>query len=815
MSLAAGDRLGTYEVLGPLGAGGMGMVYRARDVQLHRIVALKVLGDARASDPQYRHRFEEEARSASILNHPNIVTIYGVGEQEGVAYIAMELVEGTTLRQMLAGGPLSMSDTLDLAGQLADALVVAHDAGIVHRDLKPENVMVTPDGRAKVLDFGLARRQLAADDADGNAPETMLQTGGGVILGTVGYMSPEQATGRPVGPVSDQFAFGAIVYEMVSGRRAFVGATQIETLSAILRDEPVPIHTLRSGVSRLLQDTVARCLAKDPVDRFPTTRDLRLHLRDVRMHWVGSESAATQAPGTVTPAVPSGPSTEVEVASTRGLSRRQLIVLGGSALTTAGLSAAGWRWWPRATRERSIAVLPFENAARDEDADYLCDGITESLIHLIARLPALKVMARSTVFNFKGKTSDPRDIGRRLGVETVLTGAVTRRAGRVLVSAELVDVASGAALWGERYDRPASEVLAVQEEIASAIVEEGIRLRLSGEERRQLVRRPTNDPEAYELFMRAAPFLGQDTEDGYLAARRLLQRALERAPDFALAHVRFASTYGLMAIDGYERPSGAMPVMGQHLRRGLELEPDLPDGHLGLASFLFLFNWDWAGAEREWDVALRSRGGDIDPEMLRPWALERWALGHSADALRIIRQARAMDPISIVFTLAEADYLLHTAQFDTAAAGYQKTIDEVPTDPRAYFGLAEVRRSQGRFDEAIDARRGGHRAAGDDSLNQVLAAARGEAGYTAIEAAGARQQLKALQTRQASAAYVSPLDFARAHAQLGEADKALELLPAAFADRAPGLVFLQVDRSWDAVRTDPRFATAVRKVGLA
>jgi tetratricopeptide (TPR) repeat protein len=368
-------------------------------------------------------------------------------------------------------------------------------------------------------------------------------------------------------------------------------------------------------------------------------------------------------------------------------------------------------------------------------------------------------------------------------------------------------------MWSNTYDRAATDVLSIQDQIASAIIDEGIRLRLSGDQRRRLLRKPTNDPAAFELYLRAIQAFEKATEADYLGARDLLRQAIARDRSFSLAYVALATTYSLMAIDGYERPADTWPEVSQNVRRALDWDPDLPDAHSEAATALFFSQWDWPGAEREWNRALQSRGGGFVPDFLRARALQSWALGRPDEALALIRKSRELDPLSFGIIVSEADYLLQTAQLDNAASLYENVIRTEPGASNAYFGLAEVRRAQGRFDEAIEARRRGYAAAGDDSLTKVLSSARGAEGYREVERAAARLELERLETRTATG-YASPLDFARACAQLGEKDRAFSYFPAAFEDRAPGLVFLKVDHAWDAVRDDPRFLAAVHRVGL-
>ena len=781
-----------YEILSVLGAGGMGVVYRAREVRLERDVALKVLEASVAGDPAYRRRFDDEARAASSLNHPNIVTVYAVGEAGGAPYIAMELVQGRTLAQLLARGPFTPVEAIDIALPLADALATAHAAGIIHRDLKPENIMVTAAGLVKVLDFGIAKRGNQPDASSPHRSGSSLQeraTVPGAVLGTVGYMSPEQATGRPAGPQSDQFAFGAILYEMLSGRRAFERRTTPETLAAVIHEDPVPIPRPPGRVTTGLHEVLDRCLAKEPVHRYADTRELLEALRRVRelSRHQGADSHLT---------------------------RRRVLWLAGAVAVAGAAGLAPWRAWLPSPRIRALAVLPFANVAEDHDAEYLCDGITEGLIHRLSQLPSLTVMARSLVFNFKRSPGDPRAFGRQLGVGAVLTGTVVRRQARLLVTAELVEVATGARLWSASYDRGASDILLIEKEIASAIAEHAIRPSLQPRERERFVRRPTDDVEAYELYLRAVHHFEDGGEADYLAARDYLGAALAKDRSFALAYAALATTYAVMAVDGFERPRTSWPESSRCVREALALDGDLPDAHAAAASVAFFFDWDWPRADQEWRQALEAHGGDIDPSFLAAYALQQWALGDLDAARDLAHRARLMDPLSPGFLVREADLLFHARRWGEAATLYEKAIRDAPQDGGAYFGLAETRRAEGRFDEAIECRRLAHAHADDDALAETLATARGSDGYRQIELMTARAHLAALEARAAGGGYASPLDFARAHSVLGARTQALAYLDAAFADRSPGLVFLNVDPAWDAIREDPAFNAAVRRVGL-
>ena len=775
-----GRHLAGYEVLAWIGSGGMGDVYRARDLRLGREVALKVLDPLIAADPAYRHRFEEEARSASVLNHPNIVTIYGVGDDDGLAVIAMELVQGRTLRDVMSAGTAPLAETLDLAAQMAAGLAAAHAHDIVHRDLKPENVMVTADGRVKVLDFGIAKRRDATDlSFDRGATGDRGQSP--VVEGTVGYMSPEQASGRRVGPASDQFSLGAILYEMLAGRRAFHRDSKIETLAAICEVDPVPVQTLNPAVPAGVRRMVARCLAKDPAGRYADTRDLE---RDLR----GLQHAASHA-----------------------VIRRRLLWLGSGAAAAALAGTTTWALWP----PHSLAVLPFANAARDEGIDYLCMGIAENLIGRLRHLP-IAVKSFSLVSHFAGTSADARAIGLELGVESLITGSVRAESGHLLISVALIDLATGNTLWSGRYDRATADIFKLWDEIATAIVDDGLRLRLTRDERRALLSRPTDHVEAFDMYLRARRFQMEVFEEDYLAARTLLQRAVDLDPRFADAWLSLAGTYWTSGLENFAPPGEARTGASACVARAAAENPRLANLPFGRAILAFFFDWKWTDAAREWRLAWAAPDRELQPELLLPYALAQWALGRPRDALRIVQRARAVDPLSPMFMLHEASYLRDTGQYDAAADRCLSVISTHPAQAAAHLALAEVRRAQRRFDEAIAARRNAHTIRGDtdEELLQLLSAARGEEGYALIEETAVRQlELRTL-VRRSRHAYVSSLDFARAYAQLDDLPRAYEFLTQAIDEKAPGLVFLHADRAWDRLRSAPEFQAAVTTVGL-
>ena len=762
-----GRRISGYDVGALVGAGGMGDVYRARDLRLGREVALKVLEPSIAADPESRRRFEREAQAASALNHPNIVTIYGVGEQDDVSFIAMELVQGRTLHQVMAA-PMPLATVLDLSIQIAAALSAAHAIGIVHRDLKPENVMVTAEGLVKVLDFGIARRDGVPDEIS-------------TTVGTLGYMSPEQVLGQPAGPASDQFAFGAILYELLTGHQAFHGDSQTDAIAAIVNAEPPPIETLNRQVPQPLRQIVARCLAKRPEARYPSAREIDQALRQVRDDL------------------------------SRWPTRRQLLWIGAGTAVAAIAGTSTWMLWPPHT----VAVLPFTNVAKNDAVEYLCLGLTRSLIGRMSHLP-LAVKSFSLVSNFAGSPADPRAIGRQLGVENVVTGTVAVESGRLLVTAELIDAASGASLWKNRYERLTVSIFKLWDELATAIVDDGLHLRLTRDERRELLNRPTDNAEAFDLFLQGRRFQMGNTEDDYLSARAALQVAVEKDAKFAEAWIALAGTYWTSVLDNYTPPMDAWPEVDRCLGRAGAMNANLADLNFGRAIRSFFGDWNWPAADRQWQVAQSAPDRDIDPGFMLVHALARWALGDSPEALRLVRRVRLIDPISPMFMLHEASYLLHTGRAEEGAARCLSAIAMYPELSSPYFTLAEIRCAEGRFDEAIAARRKAHALRGDsdDELDAALAEAAGRDGYARVETTAVRRlELRTLQRRERHR-YASPIDFARAHAQLDEPERAFDYLQQALDERSPGLVFLNVDRAWDSVRGDPRFSSAVRQVGL-
>jgi eukaryotic-like serine/threonine-protein kinase len=773
-----GERIGPFEVLERIGSGGMGEVYEARDSRLQRRVAIKRLPAHLSADPERVRRFRQEALAASALNHPNIVTVHEIVEHEGGDLLVTELVDGITLRERARDGPLPLATVLDIGLQIANGLAAAHAIGIVHRDVKPPNVMIRRDGLVKVLDFGIAK---SAERAVGEEKAGLRS---GTVIGTAAYMSPEQVRGGPVDARTDVFSLGVILHELATGESPFAAATSADSLAAVLERDPAPPSRRCPVLPEDFDRLVARALSKDPAGRFADAAELAAALSSLA-------SAGT--------------------ASTRRVPRRSLLAL--LALGLALAATLGARHFAARDAIDSLAVLPFENKAGDPDAEYLSDGLTESLIDQMSRLPSLRVMARATVFGFKG-TSDPLAAGRRLGVGAILTGTVSRRGDQLLATAELVQTSTGARLWGESYDRPLSDLILVQDSIAVDIAGR-LRPRLSQDERLVVRQRGTDSVEAHELFLKARFWLAKETEEGDLEARQLFQRAAEADPAFVEPHIGIAVTHARAAVEGVARPGDSWHAVEAAAVQALRLDPGNALARAQRVNRSFFFEWDFARVEREYrqmdtDPLLRG-GGSFSPVL--PMALFFWARGSTAEAVALIERALEDDPGNAEIRRMRADLLGRTGRLEAAIGQYQAVAAAEPDDPSPWFGLAEVLKRRGDVPGAIDALRKAYALSGEAGGAEALNAASTEEDYEDAEVVVARGRLSDLEAI-AQERYVSPLNLARLHAQIGDRQNAFAALEAAFAERSPGLVFLKVDRAWDRIRDDPRFAALVRRVGI-
>ncbi|HKQ73411.1 MAG TPA: protein kinase [Blastocatellia bacterium] len=831
-----GRMISHYRVERQLGVGGMGVVYLARDTKLGRPVALKLLLSRLTSDTNRVRRFQQEARAASALNHPNILTIYEVGqtpEQAGGAYfIATEFIDGQTLRARMASGGMRLGAALDLLIGTADALAAAHEAGIVHRDIKPENIMLRRDGIVKVLDFGLAKLAENAAQPPG-ASFARVTTQPGVVMGTVNYMSPEQARGLEVESQSDLFSLGVVMYELLTGRAPFVGATSADVVAALIGGEPRPLSRYAPELPGALQEIVGRALAKAVEHRYQTAREMGDEIKrlkdelefDARLQGRASgfsDGAAilSMTVGAATNAVSGTTFTTrnlAERSTARFAALRDIRRRHGKRLATVlvalGLAIAGavfGRQWFLSPGEAidSIAVLPFANASDDPQMQYLPDGLTESLIGSLSKLPRLKVTASNTVFIYKGRQVDPRQVGKSLQVRAVLIGRVQRQGERLVINAELVDAADGSRLWGEKYQCPLTDIMVVQEEIAREI-SVGLRLRLSDDERRRLAKRYTENHAAHQLYSKGRYFYLQSTQESLQKALDLFNEAIALDSRYALAHAGVADVYAELS-GQYWPPDQAMRLAKQAALTAVALDEALPEAHYALAMVKWWGDWDWAGAEREFQRAL-----ELDSNFSTALAHYALFLAYQErfdEALRAARRAVELDPLSAHSNNKLTYVFLFARQYDRAIEQCRETIDLNPSGAWvswAHGGLGRTLSYLNRHEEAIAELEEAARLNRHDATLSFL-------GY-AYAAAGrhdqARQILRELKT-QATRRRVSPIYIARIYLGLGDREQAIRWLHKSYDEHSDHALSLRVDPIYDSLRSDPRFSEMARGIGL-
>jgi eukaryotic-like serine/threonine-protein kinase len=760
----------------------MGEVYRAKDTRLGREVAVKVLPSSFSTDPDRLRRFEQEARAASSLNHPNILTVHDVGAQEGAPYVVSELLEGDTLRARLAGGPLPPRRALGYSLQIAQGLAAAHEKGIVHRDLKPENVFVTRDGRVKILDFGLAKLT-RADEGSANRSNLPTESGGtdpGVVLGTLGYMSPEQVRGKPTDPRSDIFSFGAILYEMLSGRRAFHGDSAADTMSAILMKDPPELSATNREIPAGLDRIVRHCLEKDPEQRFHSAHDLAFDLE-------AASDISASSPVAATP-------------RRLRLSRVGVVLVAAALL----LASAAVVFWPRGKAIESLAVLPFVNANHDANVDYLSDGVTDGVINSLSQLPNLVVMSRDSVRGYRGRDISAQAAGRELKVQAVLKGSFDQRGNDLLVDAELVDVRNNGHLWGGQFHRRLAEMPAVQEEMARQISAK-LRGGLSAQGNKPLTRRYTENPEAYQLYLRGRYLWEQRTEKTIQDGINYFDQAIALDPGYSLAYAGLADAYAVSTAYSFLPPADAVPKARAAAEKALEIEQDLAHPHATLGYVLGFHDWNWAAAEEEFKKAL-----SIEPRYATAhlwYGLLLLSVKRTDEAIAEMSRGHEIDPFSGVILQNLSRSYLFSRQYDRAIEEGGKT----PNVAFAHMRVAEAYAAKGMPGQAAsEFQRAAELFGPLPSGLWATGQARAVEGRRA-EALKAIEEMAALSTRR----YVSPAYTAYVFMRLGEKDLTLEWLEKAMTDHSFELIFLPLHPVWDPLRTDPRFAAILRRLNLA
>ena len=760
VSLSPGTSLGHYTILELIAGGGLGVVYRALDTRLKRTVAVKVLRWDMIRDGG-RQRFIREAEIASSLTHPNIVAIYDIGATDGVDYIAMEYVAGRTLRELIREGALDLVASLKIALQMSDALVALHGAGIVHRDIKPTNVVVTTTGLVKVLDFGLAKKVIdqpldvwAVGDGAGEISKP------GMIIGTFAYMSPEQAEGKPVDVRSDVFSFGAVLYEMVTGRAPFVGGSDVGVLSAVLHAEPPSVHDLVPNVAPEIGAVIARCLKKDPLDRWERVQDVKVAIEQFLAQGASARAA--------------------------DVTRRLTIDL---------------RVRP------SIAVLPFANLSPDEDFDYFSDGLTEELINALSHLEGLRVVSRTSAFEFKGKALSIRTVGSQLGVSTILEGSVRRSGSRLRITAQLAKVSDGCQLWAGRFDRQMTDVFDIQDEIAQTIART-LEITLKEREGAPLVKRYTSDLEAYHLYLKGRFQWNKRSAEGFQKAREYYEAALGRDARYAPAYAGLADYHISVASWGLVPPEIAWPNAKAAASKALDIDDTLADAHVAMAAYRTYYEWNWAEGDREFKTARKLNPADTN--LLTQYGIYLIQRSRFDEAAVEIQRAASIDPLSATVNTCVAGLAYYSRQYDRAIEVCRKALEIAPDDIELMGVLGMSYEARGSMTEAIDAYRTACALSHNHPmLLSLLAAACTRAGE-AVEAGTLLGQLRAT----ARDGYVPPIAWGWVHIAAGEAEAAFDWLEKASAAHDVMLAYVLVGPMYDSLRSYPRFPRLLEKIGM-
>jgi serine/threonine protein kinase/TolB-like protein/Tfp pilus assembly protein PilF len=791
--------LGPYQLLGQIGEGGMGEVYRARDTRLGREVAVKVLPEAFANDPDRQARFEREARAVAALSHPNILAIHDYGTQGAVTHAVMELLEGETLRDRLTHGPLPWKEAVEIGAAIADGLTAAHGKGIVHRDLKPENLFLTTDGRVKILDFGLARVEPVLTCRNETSPYLPASTDPGIVMGTVGYMSPEQVRGQQADAPSDVFSFGCVLYELLTGKRAFQRETAAETMTAILHDEPQELANLEKqfapGVGRIIR----QCLAKSPIQRFQSARDLALALR-----------ATASDPNLQKPPLTGRPLSYVAGVSAA------LLLIGAIAagvfflIRDAQHTGAG-RPSKEKTPIEALAVLPFENVGGDPDAEFLSDGIAESIIKGLYEIRRLKVRPFTSVSRYKGrgKDLDLEEVGKQLNVQAVLTGKLTQRKEALSLSLELVDVQDLSGIWFGQYDCKRTDIQTMQEDVSRQVCAK-LGLQLTDEEQKLLTRQHVTSTEAHLLYVKGRHFWNKRTREGLEKAIEYFQKATDIDPNYAGAWAGLADCYNFLGYGNYRSPKDSFPKGEAAATKASALDPTLADPHASLGFVRMYWDWDFPAAEKEFRQAIK-----LNPNLATAhhlYSLYLTAMQRHDEAKKAIERAQEIDPLSVPITTDRGFELHYAGRNEEAIDQLRAALEMDPRFPLAHFWLGRVYTHLGQYKQALEE----FEAVGPALRQwQPTLAAKGYLFGIWDKRKEAREVLDEFQSLRKGGHYATSYGVALVYSALGDKEEAFAWLDSAIEERSHWLVWLALDPRWDCLRANDRFRRLLQRVGLA